>query len=73
MFKDFFTTKNIIFLLMIGIVVFFLIKASDIALMLFASFVISCVLIPVIDKMSKKMPRALATTIMLLAIFWEQF
>ncbi len=69
MLKDFFTTKNIVFLLMAGIVIFFLVKASDIALMLFASFVISCVLIPVIDKMSKKIPRALATTIMLLAIF----
>lgn len=68
MFKDFLTAKNIIFLAMLGIFLFCLIQTIDIALMLFASFVISCVLIPIIDKMSKKMPRALATTIMLLAI-----
>ena len=41
---------------------------TDIALLLFCSYVISCAINPFVDKMSEKMPRSLATVLMILLI-----
>lgn len=60
-----FTVKNIVFIIMAALFIIFIAKITDIALMFFASFVISCTLIPIIDKMQKRMPRVLAVTIVL--------
>ena len=60
--------KNIIvFILLIGIIALS-IYAMDILLMLFASFVISCAINPVINKMEKRIPRIWCVTIILLAL-----
>ncbi len=64
--NKYFTTKNIIFFIMIVLFLVFLNHIVDIALMFFAAFILSAVLIPFIDKLSLKMPRTLATSIILL-------
>lgn len=68
MISKYFTQKNIIFLIMTILVIIFVASIADIALMFFASFVISCALIPFIDKMDKRIPRALAVSIVLLLL-----
>ena len=55
--KSFLTVKNISFTLMIIFIVFLLFKMTDIALLLFCSYVITCAINPAVEKMSKKMPR----------------
>lgn len=62
------TAKNISFALLVLFIIFLLIKMTDIALLLFCSYVISCSINPVVDKMSEKMPRTAATIIMILII-----
>lgn len=42
-----------------------LVKMTDIALLLFCSYVISCAINPLVDKMSEKIPRAIATTVVI--------
>ncbi len=64
--NKYFTTKNIVFFVMVVLFLLFLGKIADIALMCFAAFVISAALGPPIDKMSKYMPRVLAVSIVLL-------
>lgn len=64
-FKKSFSVKNFSFLLLVLLVIFLLFKMTDIALLLFCSYVISSALNPFIDKLSTKMPRALATTLMI--------
>lgn len=62
-----FTAKNIIFSLLILLIVYLIIKMPDIALLLFGSYVISSAINPLIEKLSNKMPRAFATTTVILA------
>ena len=58
--------KNIIvFIIIIGIITL-AIFSLDILMMLFASFVITCAINPIIDKMEKYIPRVWAVTIVLL-------
>lgn len=64
--KKSFTTKNICFVLLVLFIIFLLIKMTDIALLLFCSYVISSALNPFIDKLSSKMSRTLATTLMII-------
>ena len=66
--KSFLTVKNISFTLMIIFIVFLLFKMTDIALLLFCSYVITCAINPAVEKMSKKMPRSAAVAIMIFAI-----
>ncbi len=66
--KNCFTPKNISFGLLILAVIFLLIKMTDVALLLFCSYVISSAINPFVDNMSDKMPRAIATTLMILLI-----
>lgn len=66
--KSFLTVKNISFTLMIIFIVFLLFKMTDIALLLFCSYVITCAINPAVEKMSKKLPRSAAVAIMIFAI-----
>ncbi len=68
MISKYFNQKNIFFLVMAIIALIFIASVADIALMFFASFVISCTLIPIVDKLDKYIPRALAVTLVLLIV-----
>lgn len=60
------TVKNIIFSIIAVLFLIFLTKIKDIAILFFASFVISCSLNPIVDKLEqKKMKRSLASTLVL--------
>lgn len=66
--KSAMTPKNICFTLLVLFVIFMLVKMTDIALLLFCSYVISCAINPFVDKLSEKMPRGIATTLMIILI-----
>ncbi len=66
--NKFLSIGNIItFILILGFLALCF-QAIDILLILFASFVITCAINPMIDKMETKIPRIWATTIVLLAL-----
>lgn len=68
-FKDYITVKNIIFLLLVVLVLKFLSQITATALLFFASYVIACSLIPLVDWFEKKVKnRYTATTIVLLMV-----
>ena len=58
--------KNIIFFIILILCLIFITKIKDIAILFFASYVISCSLNPVVDKLSKKMSRGIASFIVIL-------
>lgn len=64
-FKNFFTTKNSIFLILVIVVLLCLPQIKVIALLFFASFVIACSLNPIVDKFAKKMKRQNAASVVL--------
>lgn len=66
--KNFLTIKNISFTLLVLFIIFLLFKMTDIALLLFCSYVITCSINPAVEKMSKKMPRSVAVAIMIFSI-----
>lgn len=66
--KKFITVKNIIFFVIALLFLVFLSKVKDVAILFFASYVIACSLNPLVDKMTKKMGRSLASTIVLLGV-----
>ena len=63
--KNYITAKNIIFFIISILFIIFITKIKDIAILFFASFVISCSLNPLVDKMSKRINRGLASSIVL--------
>lgn len=65
-FKEFLTTKNIIFIILVLIILAILSQIQVIALLFFASYIIACSLNPIVDKLSKKMSRATAASLVLL-------
>ncbi len=67
--KNFFTYKNIIFSVLAILLVLFLPKISGILLLFFASYVFACALNPYVNKLSKKMNRALAVLTVLALTF----
>ena len=67
-FKNYFNFKNITFCLIMIAVLFFIFCCKDIAIMFFACFVISCSLNPIVDKLSKNLPRGIATDIVTIGI-----
>lgn len=67
-FKQYLTTKNVIFFLLIIIILKSLSQITVIALLFFASYVIACSLNPIVDKLEKKMNRQAATTLVLLGV-----
>lgn len=64
-FRENFTLKNMIFLMLIVCFLLFIAQTKEIALLFFGSYVIACSINPVVDKLSKHMNRALATSIVL--------
>lgn len=66
--NEYFTFKNIAFTIMLCIFIYFLSKITDIALMIFASFVLASTLLPLVNKLEKKMPRALASALVMVAL-----
>ena len=75
-YKKYLNYKNITFTIVVVLFLFFIFKCKDIAIMFFASFVIACSLNPMVDKLSKKLPRGFAANIvtagiliLILAIF----
>lgn len=68
--KNFFKAKNISFLLMILFIIFLIFKMTDIALLLFCSYVITCAINPLVNKLSIKMPRSVAVAIVITAIIF---
>jgi predicted PurR-regulated permease PerM len=66
-FKKYFTVKNVVFLILIAILLKVLSQITVIALLFFASYVISCSLNPIVDKLEKKMQRSTAATLVLLS------
>lgn len=63
--KDLLTTKNIIFLILILVILKSLSMITVIALLFFASFIIACSLNPVVDWFSKKINRSGAAALVL--------
>ena len=66
--KGGFNAQNISFGILILFIIFLLVKMTDIALLLFVSYVISCAINPFVDKMSEKIPRSAAVTLMITII-----
>lgn len=64
-FKEYLTTKNIIFLILIIIILKCLPQIQVIALLFFASYVISCSLNPIVDFLEKKVKRPTAAVLVL--------
>ena len=65
-FKKYITVKNIIFFIISILVIIFITKIKDIAILFFASYVIACSLNPIADKLEKNMPRSAAAGVVLL-------
>ena len=58
--------KNILFFILAVFIVWFVLQIKNIALLAFGSFVLASSLTPAVDKLSEKIPRALASTIVIL-------
>ncbi len=65
-FRRYVGIKNVIFFIIAILFLIFIAKIKDIAILFFASFVISCSLNPLVDKLENRMNRPLASTIVLL-------
>ena len=63
--KKYITVKNIIFFIIAILFLVFITKIKDTAILFFASYVIACSLNPIVDKMTKKMSRSIASTLVL--------
>ncbi len=57
--------KNTMFVVAAILLIFLIMQMKEIALLIFASFVLACSLNPAVDKLSTKMPRSLASTIVI--------
>lgn len=65
-FKDILTTKNVVFILLLLILLKVLPAVSDIVMLFFACFVLSCSLLPVVQQLDKKIKnRSLSTGIVI--------
>ena len=62
-FQKYINFKYITFTILVVLFLFFIFNCKDIAIMFFASFVIACSLNPIVDKLSKKLPRGIAADI----------
>ena len=57
--------KNTMFVVAAILLILLIMQMKEIALLIFASFVLACSLNPAVDKLSTKMPRSLASTIVI--------
>lgn len=72
-FQEYLTIKNVIFFILILIILTFISYIKEIAMLFFASYIIACSLNPLVDTLSKKMKRPVATTIVLLCTIIVSF
>ncbi len=63
MFKDFWNSKNIVFLILAVILLLFIPKIIGILLLFFAAYVLAAALNPYVNKLEEKMNRGLATAV----------
>lgn len=66
-FQKHITAKNILFFIIAILFLVFIAKIKDVAILFFASYVIACSLNPLVDKLSKKFKRNIASAIVLLS------
>lgn len=64
--QKYLTPKNVLFLIATILMLIFISKIPDIAVMFFASFVIACSMEPLVQKLSTKMSRATASALVIL-------
>lgn len=64
-FKKYLNFKNIMFVSVLILFLFFIFNCKNISIMFFASFVIACSLNPLADKLEKKMSRGKATCLIM--------
>ena len=67
MLKIFDNSKNLIFVILAIILLFFIPKIIGILLLFFAAYVIAAALNPSVNKLQKKMSRGLATSVVIFA------
>lgn len=67
------TPKNVVVFIVILAIITLSIFSLDILMMLFASFVITCAINPIINKLEKFIPRVWAVTLVLLALILASF
>ena len=67
LFQKYISVKNIIFFIIAILFLVFITKIKDIAILFFASYVISCSLNPLVDKLSNRLNRSVASAIVLLS------
>lgn len=72
-FKKHMIAKNIIFVILIVIILLILPQIKAIAMLFFASYVIACSLNPIVDKLAKRMDRAVSTTLVLIGTLLTSF
>lgn len=65
LFQKYISAKNVIFFIIAILFLIFITKIKDIAILFFASFVISCSLNPLVDKLEKKFKRGIAAAIIM--------
>ena len=61
--------KTAIFIIMAILMLVFIGKIADVAVMLFVAFIIAASVLPLINKFQKHMPRGLAVSLILLTVF----
>lgn len=66
--KENITVKNIILFIVFAAGLILMSKITNVLMLFFASYVIACSFNPVVDKLEKKMPRALAVALLLAGI-----
>ena len=64
--QKYLTPKNVFFGIVAILLLLFITKIPDIAVMFFASFVIACSMEPLVQKLSNKMSRATASALVIL-------
>ncbi len=67
LFQKYVSAKNIIFFIVAILLIVFITKIKDIAILFFASYVIACSLNPLVEKLSKKFNRGISSAIVLLS------
>ena len=66
--KSSLTVKNISFFIFIAFIIFCIVKMPDVAMLIFASYVISCSINPLVDRLESKIPRPVATVLVILGV-----
>jgi len=64
--KEYFTPINIAFLVVIIAILVIMGKIFDTVMLFFTAYILACSMNPIIDKLNKRMPRTLATLLVLL-------